>query len=609
MKRIAGLLISAAVGLSLVPCSYAAPVEFTDLDDPTVAWAVDYINDMAELGFVTGYEDGTYLPHKSVTRHEVFALMARVLGSGQEANAEVVAAAVEKYEPMLKLYSIEWGIEEFAFLLHKGVITETDLKTYMSGNLKKEAMPRGEIAVILTKTVDGEEDAKNSSYIVTYNDLSSISTTLRPYVRYVSEKGLMNGMDDGNFSPETSVLRSQIAAILSRVHEMIDIKADIGKADTIDETSKSVSYYDEDDMLVWTSYTDEVDVTIEGEPSKLSLVEKGARAVFTTSGEELISIDVLENTEENTFTAKYVSRSVAGGVVKITFKELTGDKRTRTLDCVEGYELLYNGSPSAITAITDGDMLEISTVGDKIVSISAKPGSEKIAGAKVESIETDPDYLITISHTNPEYDGQTYIVSENVSVIKNTEAALLSEVSKGDTVTLTIRYGEVTAITAFSENKNTSGVIKSITIASTPKMVVTIDGKDNEYTISRNASMTIDGEEAEIYDYRVGDTVTMTLDGTTVTKLSATAGTQSTTGSIEGKVVAVNPSYGFIKIEYKTEDGTTAQEQVYVTASTNIMTSGGSNIKLKDIKVGSTASAHGTIKSGAFSARVLVVTE
>ena len=200
MKKMIGLLVAASLSLSVLPSVFAES-QFTDMDDPTAAWAVEYIEEMAELGFITGYEDGTFQPHKSVTRHEVFALMARVLGSKSKENKYVVEQAVEKYESMLKLYSITWGIDELSFLLQKGIITETDLKTYMSGNLKSEAMPRSEIAVIITKTVGGEKEAKESNYVLSYTDINSINTNVRPYVGYVSENGLMNGMENGEFSP------------------------------------------------------------------------------------------------------------------------------------------------------------------------------------------------------------------------------------------------------------------------------------------------------------------------------------------------------------------------------------------------------------------------
>jgi len=72
----------------------------------------------------------------------------------------------------------------------------------------------------------------------------------------------------------------------------------------------------------------------------------------------------------------------------------------------------------------------------------------------------------------------------------------------------------------------------------------------------------------------------------------------------------VNSSYGFIKVSYTNSSGYTVEETVYCKDSTtNIMTSGGMTKKLKDIEVGSNVTAHGSISNGAFTAKVIVVTE
>lgn len=608
MKKMVSLLVAASLGLSAFPSVFAAS-QFSDMDDPTAAWAVEYIDEMAELGFVTGYEDGTYQPHKSVTRHEVFALMARVLGCNADENKYVVAAAVEKYEPMLKLYSVTWGMEELSFLLQKGVITENDLKTYMSGNLKSEAMPRGEIAVIITKAIGAEKEAKEASYVLPYNDVNSINTTIRPYVGYVSEKGLMNGMEDGNFSPSTSVLRSQIAAILSRIHEKLDISKISGIIGEIDEESKSISYTDEDGEEIWITYEGDIDVTVDGETSQLSYVKKGLNAVLTFSGDNLTAIDVVDMGANETFSARYISKVTASNVTRITLKRFTEGAMSETLECAEGFSVEYQGSPSTLLNFKDGDYVDVVVRDGKIESIAGKPGNETIAGCVVQKIEIDPDFQMTISHSNPEYDGKTYTISEDAKVIKNTESVSLSDVYIGDTVTLGFTYGIITSVSAFSTNSNTEGTIKSITLSASPSMVITTNGRDNEYSIPNDVVIEVNGKEGTVYDFRVGDSVVITLESKAIKKIRTTSA-QSSSGSVVGVVSNVNSSYGFIKVAYTNASGYTVEETVYCKDSTtNIMTSAGMTKKLKDIEVGSNVTAHGTISNGAFTAKVIVVTE
>lgn len=608
MKKIISMTLAAALSISALSLAYADKVTFSDLNDPTAAWAVEYIQEMAELGFVSGYEDGTYQPHKEVTRHEVFALMARVLGSRDEANKTIVEIAKEKYESKLKLYSITWGIEDISFLLQKGIITETDLTTYLSGDLKSQAMPRGEIAVILTKVMGGEKEAKEASYVLSYNDVRDINTSLRPYVGYVSEKNLMQGMETGSFSPSSSVLRSQIAAILSRVYSQRNLSFVTGKTGTLDTSGKSVSYFDEDGEETWVSYDDELVVTHEGEQIKIDEIQEGLAAVYTFSGKTLISIDTFLKGANETFNARYISRTSTKDITRVTFKRFDATS-SETLTCASDIAVEYEGSPATLINFKDGDYVTI-VVRDGVISeISGKPGNETIAGAKVEKIEIEPEVKITISHANSEYNGNVYTISSEASIIKNTESASLSDVYVGDTVTLGLTYGVVTSVSAISSASNVEGTIKELRISASPSMIVTVSGKDNEYSIPNDVEIEVNGEKGTVYDLRVGDGVSITLESKAIKRIK-TITAQSTSGSIVGVVSNVNPSYGFIKVAYTNQAGYTVEEYVYCKdATTNIMTSTGTTKKLKDIKVGSAVTAHGTISNGAFTAKVLVVTE
>ena len=54
-----------------------ASVSFADNAD--ITWSAPYVAKAVELGFVNGYEDGTFLPGKAITRAEAFTIFARVL--------------------------------------------------------------------------------------------------------------------------------------------------------------------------------------------------------------------------------------------------------------------------------------------------------------------------------------------------------------------------------------------------------------------------------------------------------------------------------------------------------------------------------------------------
>ena len=48
------------------------------IDVPETHWAYKAIMELAEMGLINGYEDGSFQPNKPVTRAEVATIIARL---------------------------------------------------------------------------------------------------------------------------------------------------------------------------------------------------------------------------------------------------------------------------------------------------------------------------------------------------------------------------------------------------------------------------------------------------------------------------------------------------------------------------------------------------
>lgn len=77
MKKVLSLVLVIAMVLSSMSFAFAGT--FTDIADTDYAKAVETLT---ALGVVTGYEDGTYRPDKTVTRAEMAKLIVEILGYG-----------------------------------------------------------------------------------------------------------------------------------------------------------------------------------------------------------------------------------------------------------------------------------------------------------------------------------------------------------------------------------------------------------------------------------------------------------------------------------------------------------------------------------------------
>ncbi len=89
MKNLKKVIALVAV-LAMVLSTVALGATYTDVaEDSAYSTAVE---SLSKLGIVTGYEDGTYGPEKSVTRAEMAALIARIQGYGETAKAQTNTA-------------------------------------------------------------------------------------------------------------------------------------------------------------------------------------------------------------------------------------------------------------------------------------------------------------------------------------------------------------------------------------------------------------------------------------------------------------------------------------------------------------------------------------
>ena len=104
---------------SAVAASMAVPVmakdTFKDLDGQ-YSWSKEYVEEMAQKGLIAGFDDGTYRPGNDVSRMDAFALFARLMGSNNEANEEILEAALEKYGDVLEDYKLKYTEGDIAYL-------------------------------------------------------------------------------------------------------------------------------------------------------------------------------------------------------------------------------------------------------------------------------------------------------------------------------------------------------------------------------------------------------------------------------------------------------------------------------------------------------------
>lgn len=601
MKKIIAMLAASATAISaMVPVFAADTFKDVSASDEKYGWSYEYVEDMAEKGLISGYEDGTFRPGNSVSRLEAFALFARLMGSDNETNAEVLEAATEKYKDVLKDYELSYAEGNVAYMLSRGVLSEDELDTYFEGNKKSEPMPRYEAAILITKAMLAEDAATSEVLIdLDYTDVTDIPKTARQYVYYVSQKGIINGMGDGTFSPNTAVLRGQIAVMMSKTIGCANYYSEAVTLEKVDTEQNNIKITDFDDEIGYNENTKFFKVC---EAATEEDMQKGQRVVLTystdDSGVHLAFVDILVSEVDSVVLGIFRGYKSAGGNLVITLEDPATNK-TSQYECKSNANVVLGGETVSINDLTNGEYVQLNMSAGKAVEIIAKEKKTTITNATIDVV--DPIGTIKVSHEDEEFDGKEYTISNSVLIMKNGNVAEFSQLYKGDTVTLTLEYGVLTRIVAKSKIESMTGTLSSYTISATPSLTIKKDGEEFTYGIPSNVTVTNNGETVKLQDLRIGGTVTVTIESDIVKSVSVTEAGPATAGdSVTGVVTAVNPSANVIVVS-SNEGG--AETSVYITCdkyTKYYVVPTLSEYSLKEIKVGDTIVAYGDRSTGIF---------
>lgn len=301
-KRIIALALSASMLLGGI--SAFAQSTFTDLNE-FHTWAEPQIEAMTTLGIIKGYTDGSFKPDRAITKTEALVLTARVAGYITKDYDTFKSVASEVYRDMALEYNTPYP-NEVAFLLYKGVLKEEDLAGYIAPDRADAPLLRYEMAILLTKLIRAEETLnKSGSYSLTYSDAGDIPFIAAPYVEYVTNSSLMQGVFDPEFpndiffKPYGSVTRAQIAVLLHRVMDKFETSVSFGKVVGKNKKNNTITFSNTSGSPTIYAIPDGVNLYVDGyKTDNVNAVTTGADVAFFYINNTLCDIEIV-NSEES----------------------------------------------------------------------------------------------------------------------------------------------------------------------------------------------------------------------------------------------------------------------------------------------------------------------
>ena len=338
--------------------------------------------------------------------------------------------------------------------------------------------------------------------------------------------------------------------------------------------------------------TADVPVALDGNYSMFSDVPEGAEIRLTFKGEDIYFVDATTPEHRATVSLIFVEFEKLMDAVVVTFKEVD-DSEEYSYSLADTAVITRNGAKTEIASLRENDLATVEIVGEKITRIDAESPQKSDEGTIV-ALHFASDFSIVISENGV---ATTYKVYDDVKVVRNAQMIELADLRIGDNVKIETKYNVIEKITATSRNRTATGTISEIVISAEPKITVNEDGTEKEYALLNSVEVKVNGEKADVYALRLGDTVTIGIEGETVTRITVTPAKEKI--NYAGRISYINTAYGYIKL-----DGV---EERIVIGKAKFQNAEGKTITVKDVKQGDAATVFGTKGIGTVDAELIVV--
>ena len=221
MKKYMSFLLAGAMALSATTVSFGA--NFSDINNVPWPGVETYINQVADNSLMVGENiDGkmVFRAKDPVTLVETAQLVYNLLKATN--HLEDKADLPTKWNSTLTAANIpEWAYNSVSYCLETGVITEAEVKAFMSGTTSVQAT-REQVAGMIGKAIASVDSSTNANSTTTkFGDNSAISSDKVAYIALLSEKSILSGDDLGNFNPKNKINRAEMAVMMTKSNDVL----------------------------------------------------------------------------------------------------------------------------------------------------------------------------------------------------------------------------------------------------------------------------------------------------------------------------------------------------------------------------------------------------
>ncbi len=541
---------------------------FADYSDLSGHWAEDNILELVDLGYLTGYTDGTMLPDKEITTVEALSLLSRFYNP----DDDVVEEINEDYGTFVAKYiepSLEWAYDEIELCLAAGIVSEAELqKLGMTASIEKEML-----CIFFVRALQMTDEAKATEVDLSFDDNDDITASYQPYVTLLVNNAIITGDQNNEFSPHLPVTRAVVATILVRCLDLLEDNGillyvpDYENSYTVGGVisaadSSSITFRDHSGLVTKYTYDSSVSTTESGNSVVLSSTFVGGHCTLVFANETLTAIQVSRLSGDGEWVqGTMTSISTSGSGYSMYVKDVDSNNATRyytIADCPafeDELEISYS-------SLTSGSFVTLAVEDGYVTTVYANNGYLTVEGEITTlSIST----TVTLVITND--DGVQYSFPMSISslptITKGNVDTSIDLVRVGDEATIDVEFAEAVAINISGDLEELEGTLSASTTTSSGTSWVIYDEYGDEYDlyISDSTAAYQNGSSIELSSIAVGSSVSVQYAGSDILSVDLISGQISSSNKVQGTVVALDSSAKTCTVL------TTEGKLVYVSAS------------------------------------------
>lgn len=554
-KQILTLATTASLLMGSISVPAYAATTFVDINTVTWSGFKPFLNQAAELGLMSGYEENgkRYCkPRNNVTYCEAVQLMYSIMKA--YTKQDVNDATVTKWKPVISAYNIPtWAYKATAYGLENSILTTAELNKLQGGT---KAANREDVGVIFGKAMDTVKgyDVKSGA-ILGYADKDAISATAVPYLELLYRVNLMVGDSDNKFNPKKNITRAEMAVLsVKSYNKLVENKGTETNQKTATGTVTDCKTMQNGDIFLTMTASGsslslfgvkgKVTAKYNGQTIALSDIKTGDTVKVTYEGQYMSSITVTysKNGIKQTTEKKYELKDITDS--KITVKDGSTEKKFYLDDDVE---IRLDGKKSTVSKLSralEDTSYDVTLTLDKdeyVLKVVAVVNANNPTDGTVTDVEDDE---ITIKSGKKEY---TYTLASDVEVTYNGSTMKFSKFQRNYddsnfVVSLKLdKNNRVSEIKITSMEDDYNG---TLTFLNSKRIEFTAGSKTYQYNLSDDVTVRIDGKKSSVSalreSYRDGKAYTVSVDTNRDDEVTELLAVSKFSSNNKGKLSKIN---------------------------------------------------------------------